>query len=808
MSTSLFSYRTRGGSIPDNKPRIYFTCHPDDFEKYFETLCNDILNVLDCAVFYTDDMTKDLTDGNAQIYLERMNLFVIPVTLDLLTKPNRAMEFDFRFAKQKHIPVLPLLIDKDIYKIYKKPENFGEMQYLKPFSTDETAIDYKDKLKKHLTTVIVSNELVKQIRESFDAYIFLSYRKKDRRFANELMRLIHKDPRFEDIAIWFDEFLTPGEGFRDNIKRYLYDSVLFALLVTPNLLEHHPDGAPNFIMAEEYPSAKNLNKPILPVEMEETDFDLLKLYYSDIPDCSDIKDEAGLYTRLTDFLFKYAINGNNDDPLHNYLIGLAYLNGIDVEIDKEKGLRLITKAAEAGLPDAMRKLFVSYSSGDNVQLDYDKALLWSKRLYEFHVKGSGEDHPDTLLALNELACTYLRNGDFNTALNLLEKCYSLTCRVQGEESPEALTALGNLADAYGKIGNINKQLELNNKCYDLKCKLFGEEDPRTLITLSNLAMAFLSAGDYRKAIIFNEECLRLNTKIYGSEHSHTLLSLNNLALAYRLSGNIQDSIELFGKCYELEVKVNGREHPDTILVLDNLAQAYSDAGDYEKALESGNECYALSKKVLGEKHPNTLNIMNNLADSYIMNKEPDKAHRLLEDCYVLSCEVLGKDHPDTIATLMNLANIIGKEGDLNEQIRLLEKCRLLLTESLGEKHPNTISCLSNLALAYGRSGDNKKSIELNTVCYETRKDILGKEHPETLLSLHNLALQYNDTKEFGKEIELLEECYPLLCKILGESHPFAHMTLKQLADAYYYAGNVDKCLELIDIYNLLTGEDL
>lgn len=30
-----------------------------------------------------------------------------------------------------------------IYEFYKKPENFGELQYLKPNSTDSTAIDYK-----------------------------------------------------------------------------------------------------------------------------------------------------------------------------------------------------------------------------------------------------------------------------------------------------------------------------------------------------------------------------------------------------------------------------------------------------------------------------------------------------------------------------------------------------------------------------------------------------------------------------------------------------------------------------------------
>lgn len=34
----VFSYKTRGNSSPKNKPKVYFTCHPDDFERFFEKI--------------------------------------------------------------------------------------------------------------------------------------------------------------------------------------------------------------------------------------------------------------------------------------------------------------------------------------------------------------------------------------------------------------------------------------------------------------------------------------------------------------------------------------------------------------------------------------------------------------------------------------------------------------------------------------------------------------------------------------------------------------------------------------------------
>ena len=50
------------------------------------------------------------------------------------------------------------------------------------------------------------------------------------------MRLIHKNEFCRDIAIWYDEFLTPGENFNDAIKEALQKSGLFVLTVTPNLV--------------------------------------------------------------------------------------------------------------------------------------------------------------------------------------------------------------------------------------------------------------------------------------------------------------------------------------------------------------------------------------------------------------------------------------------------------------------------------------------------------------------------------------------------------------------------------------------
>ncbi len=376
----------------DRKPRVYFTCHPDDFEKYFDKLCNDILESHDCAIYYTKNMAEQISVEDKETDLGRSNLFVIPVSANLLTTPNRAMDEDFPYALKEHIPILPIMMENGIDELYSNPHKFGELQYLNPNSNDLTEISYEEKLKKYLEAVLINDETAQRIRKEFNAYIFLSYRKKNRKYANELMRLIHSNPKFRDIAIWFDEFLTPGESFKKNIEQILNDCSLFTLLVTPQLLEKAIDEfgeeRDNYVIGVELPVAKKnkLEKgiEIFAVEMESTDVN--SLAQLGIVDCINPKKEDEFYGRLLTYLPYWAASNSGNTPEHNFLIGLAYLEGIDVEVNRECAVALIKESAEMALPEAMAKLVLMYTDGIGVPRDLSEALMWSEKLSDYYYK--------------------------------------------------------------------------------------------------------------------------------------------------------------------------------------------------------------------------------------------------------------------------------------------------------------------------------------------------------------------------------------------------------------------------------------
>lgn len=366
----MFQYKTKGNTSPQGKQKVYFTCHPDDFDRYFEKISNQILNFEDfknCAVWFWD---SEDPYGDIETELSGMKPFVIPVTAKLLETPNRTMDVDVPFALKRHIPVLPLMQENGLDELFNA--KFGNLHYLDENAVDDTATPYKEKLKRYLSSVIVGDELAAKIRAAFDAYIFLSYRKKDRKHAQELMRLIHKNNFCRDIAIWYDEFLMPGEDFNAAIESALIDSKLFALVVTPNLVNEE-----NYIRITEYPLAQKKEKKILPVELVRTDREKLSEMYPEIPDCVDAENSIQLSESLLDSLQSIAKAENNSDLQHNFFIGLAYLNGIDVETDIERGKTLITSCAEAGLPEAMKKLSEMYYNGEGVLMDIEKAEKWN-----------------------------------------------------------------------------------------------------------------------------------------------------------------------------------------------------------------------------------------------------------------------------------------------------------------------------------------------------------------------------------------------------------------------------------------------
>ena len=513
------SYITRGNSSPRGKSKVYFSYHPQD-RGYLEHISSLLLEKQDCAVYYYDyEQLGEPDREKLGALLDEMQLMVILVTSKYLSQENNAFAFEFSYAMDRHIPLLPLLQSSDLAQEFN--QKCGNLQFLDENTEDKTAISFEEKLEKYLSDVLISPETTERIQKAFRAYVFLSYRKKDRAHAQKLMRLIHDDPRCRDIAIWYDEFLVAGEPFDTAIMDALSKSDLFTLLVTPNLVNEE-----NYVKQYEYPAAREKKKSIIAAESVPTDRELLQKDFEDVPRCIDAGDSEKIPEEI---LHKLDIAPQTEDtPEHIYLMGLAYLGGIDVEKNSDMAVSLITAAADSGYGEAMKKLADMFFNGIGVEISMERAAFWQEKYvslltedWQQHLECTPKENLDpdkaeTLFCERNLLASYFSEESL-TEVSVIElmktSCFwergFLSKCFNGSSPVEKAKA------AY--LDNISFAEELSDLLAD-KHLYFLAACYNNMGNLYNNHRRALKAGKfYRKAILIYEELAKKNPRRYKND---------------------------------------------------------------------------------------------------------------------------------------------------------------------------------------------------------------------------------------------------------------------------------------------------
>lgn len=183
-------YKTAYKSSPAKKQKVFFAGIPDDFDASFSKISHDIFDINnEIAIWYLPKALQDFTTYPKDKFiseLKLMQLIVIPVSLKLLTTANFVMDIVLPAALRNHIPVIPIILSDNLEKAFY--DKFGNMQYLYDDPNDRTAIPYSEKLKAHIESLLISGELSERIRKEFASYMFLSYRKADREYAQKIMK--------------------------------------------------------------------------------------------------------------------------------------------------------------------------------------------------------------------------------------------------------------------------------------------------------------------------------------------------------------------------------------------------------------------------------------------------------------------------------------------------------------------------------------------------------------------------------------------------------------------------------------------
>ncbi|MGA7178505.1 MAG: tetratricopeptide repeat protein [Thiobacillaceae bacterium] len=153
---------------------------------------------------------------------------------------------------------------------------------------------------------------------------------------------------------------------------------------------------------------------------------------------------------------------------------------------------------------------------------YAEAARWFRRALEINQNEQGEEHPDTLTSMNNLAETLRAQGDLPGARALQETVLEVSRRVLGEAHPDTLTSMSDLAATLWNQGDLPGARALEEKVLEVRRRMLGEEHADTLTSMNNLAATLWQQGEQNEANRLMLAAAQGCDRALGPDHPNTV----------------------------------------------------------------------------------------------------------------------------------------------------------------------------------------------------------------------------------------------------------------------------------------------
>jgi tetratricopeptide (TPR) repeat protein len=123
---------------------------------------------------------------------------------------------------------------------------------------------------------------------------------------------------------------------------------------------------------------------------------------------------------------------------------------------------------------------------------------------------------------------FLQRGHWKKAEELFVRDMKMSLRVLGQEHPDTLTSMANLASTYRNQGRWKEAEELDVQVMETRMRVLGQEHPDTLTSMNNLAHTYKDLDRTGDAINLMKRVTELMSKIIGPDHPNTVISVDSL----------------------------------------------------------------------------------------------------------------------------------------------------------------------------------------------------------------------------------------------------------------------------------------
>lgn len=347
--------------------------------------------------------------------------------------------------------------------------------------------------------------------------------------------------------------------------------------------------------------------------------------------------------------------------------------------------------------------------------DYKDAQNYHQQVLKNRIELYGEEHPKTIISMNNLATILWENGQFAESKDLFCRSLNASKKLYKEDHLDVIVTLNNLGWVSWEMGQFEEAKALLNQSFHISKKLRAC-DPDFLQTVNDF-IQFLDKDPTKDNL----------SDIEKATERALFLRHAGLWIA-EVEGNPKKSLGYFNESLELLKKTVPKEDPRIAIAYGSVGISLNRAGESKKGKHYLSKALKIQKKVLGDEHPETAKSYANLSISLV---NLGKFHKALE-CHLKALDIrrksLGDEHPITAKSYSGIGmTLLGLEK-YNEAVFYNQKALEIRRKVLGENHSETAQSYSRLGMNFGKLGQYEKALEYNLKALDILENIFGDNH--------------------------------------------------------------------------------
>ena len=355
-----------------------------------------------------------------------------------------------------------------------------------------------------------------------------------------------------------------------------------------------------------------------------------------------------------------------------------------------------------------------------------------------HIFKNGDDAgSNTTLAfsLHNLSLIYVRQNEFEVALEYMSEAYEIKLRGLGADSPETATSQHWLGSIHSELGSYDDALTEFKGALKVRVTCFGTENCDVAKTLFGLGQVHFKVDEFSEAVECLNESLRVLRK-FGHNDEDVTKAILLLGNSYQELGQYEEAKETLLQALDMIENVFGTNHIDASLALFRLGICYCETNDYIESLNKFQECLEIRTSLLGNRDIECANTYESIGIVQQKRRCHEDAIHSFERALAIKKASLDDGDEDFCVILHFIGSSLFALGRYSDSLSYFKDSSERKRVHYGDQDEDYAMSLIDLAAAYAKVGNDQQSME----CYHEAVESGGLPHESWALGVAHKSL--------------------------------------------------------------------